>query len=268
MKKRGATKRMPQAELVDPKRALIERFRPDADEIHAKSVKRFRADLKILRHNLARGLEAVFAHEARIRQALPEVRLEDLRSLMDLCFALGFAADDAREARRSPGELPELLTEARTLRKLMLTSAEGLALAGVVDKYWISQIRRGNGPYDTAMDCMELADLFETHKDAIAGQSPITRDHVRRALELGEELHTRLTPMKAMPRPKAETLHAIELRDRLYTLLVMRHEELWKVGAYLFGFAVEAHVPLLQTRRITRKARPPALVASSPPEEP
>jgi hypothetical protein len=44
--------------------------------------------------------------------------------------------------------------------------------------------------------------------------------------------------------PSAAEL-AAETRDRLWTLLKQRHEALWRVGAYLFGRAVDERIPAL-----------------------
>ena len=42
---------------------------------------------------------------------------------------------------------------------------------------------------------------------------------------------------------------ATELRDRFWTLLLQRHEALWRCGAWIYGQAVDAHVPPLQAQR-------------------
>ena len=41
----------------------------------------------------------------------------------------------------------------------------------------------------------------------------------------------------------ASAMSATEARDRLWTLLCQRHERLWAVGAYVFGYAVAEMVP-------------------------
>lgn len=233
----------------------LDRFQPAARKLHAKQVKHCRADLDIVHHNLARGLEAVLAHEDHVRKALPEIDLDELRDVLDLSLALRIAASAARERQRSRGALPKMLAEARRLRKVLLLSAETLALTGILDGYVISKIRGGNGPFDTAMDCIELGEIYFANAEKIRGKSPVTDDDVRAISAIGQELQTRLTPMKAERPPDPESLAAIELRDRLWTLLLQRHETLWKVGAYLFGFAVESRVPPLQTRKPGRNKR-------------
>jgi hypothetical protein len=42
---------------------------------------------------------------------------------------------------------------------------------------------------------------------------------------------------------------ATELRDRYWTLLLQRHEALWRCGAWIYGQEVDSHVAPLQPRR-------------------
>jgi hypothetical protein len=48
------------------------------------------------------------------------------------------------------------------------------------------------------------------------------------------------------PLPLAE---ATKLRDRFWTLLLQRHEALWRCGAWIHGQTVDEHVPALQAGR-------------------
>lgn len=42
---------------------------------------------------------------------------------------------------------------------------------------------------------------------------------------------------------------ATELRDRFWTLLLQRHDALWRCGAWIYGQEVDSQVPPLQARR-------------------
>jgi hypothetical protein len=60
---------------------------------------------------------------------------------------------------------------------------------------------------------------------------------------------------------------ATELRDRFWTLLLQRHEALWRCGAWIHGQTVDEHVPPLQAGRgwaaVVETQRSPSL----PPEQ-
>lgn len=56
--------------------------------------------------------------------------------------------------------------EAAMLRGLLLSTAEALALGGILPKAAVDKIKRGRGPIDQARDCVELAALYrKRHRD-------------------------------------------------------------------------------------------------------
>jgi len=240
-------------EAVPPHLERFERHLEAARRIPKRDVRRFRGDRKLVIYNLARGLKAVLAHEARIRAELPAVDLDELRALRDIYDALRIAADEAQNRKNPRNELHPLLAEARKLRKAMLATAKSFVVLGIWPEGIVTNIRKGKGAFDTAMDCLALADYFEAHEKEILGKSPITRHVLDRAHTVGERLVKIIKPRHARPQKNEPWRAAAERRDRLWTLLYQRHETLWRVGAYLFGHEVTTHVPPLQTRRIKRK---------------
>lgn len=231
----------------------LERHLEAAERIPKRDVRRFRGDRKLVVYNLARGLKAVLAHEERIRAELPAVNLDELRALRDIYDALRIAADEAQIRTSAENELQPLLAEARRLRKAMLATAKSFVALGIWPEGIVTNVRKGKGPFDIAMDCLALADYFETHEKAIRGKSPVTRQDVARARSVGGRLIKIIKPQRAHPQKNEPWRAAAEKRDRLWTLLYERHERLWKVGAYLFGHEVTKHVPYLQARRIKRR---------------
>jgi hypothetical protein len=55
----------------------------------------------------------------------------------------------------------------------------------------------------------------------------------------------------------------IDARDRLWTLLSRRHQELQRVGGWFFGAALLEQVPPLQSRARPRKKAPPAMAPAA-----
>ena len=80
--------------------------------------------------------------------------------------------------------------------------------------------------------------------------------------EVGSKLQTLLktkgTPADNRPAPALAT--AVETRNRFWTLVYQRHEHMWRIGAWLWGHAVDEHVPPLQSRSVERASAEPAAV--------
>lgn len=237
--------------------ALVERFLAQAP----KGVRPtpLRADPVLAQQNVSRGVENVMRREIEIRRALPRVDVKALRSLPDLARAVVHAAEEV--ARMSPppadtkaakAELRKLMMRARTLRELLLTSAESLVAAGVLGAAELAKIRSGLGPLDSARDCLALAALFRKHHGEVRGKTPVAPETIDEAERVGAELSKRLEAAKAQREPTSLDV-AVATRDKLWTLLLERHDILWRVGAYVFGRDVDRMVPPLQADGVKAK---------------
>jgi len=232
-----------------------ERFVPVAQALDQRGLKAFRGDDSLAYHNVAEGVEAVLAREAQVREALPKVDVEELRALPNLALAVVFAASRVDRGAVPVSERNAKLARARELRDLMLSSAIALAKAGVLPLHAVQKIQKGKGPIDAAQDCVDLAALFIAHAAAVRGKTAVTATQIREASALGTDLLTILKPKAARRTSKApaEVVSAVEIRDRLWTLLTERHDVLRRVGMWLWGEDVSDHVPLLQSRVVARK---------------
>jgi hypothetical protein len=231
----------------------FERFLPETTKI--TRVTPLRADPALALRNVARGVETVMRHEIRIRRELPRADVKALRALPDLARAVVFAAAEVQRSGPRKDDLRPLLSRARELRARLLSSAESLAAAGLVPSAEVAKIRAGLGVLDSARDCVALAALFRDHAAAVKGKSPVTRAAIDEADKVGAELVARLKPAAAKPAARAQLpAPTAASRDKLWTLLVRRHDALWRVGAYLFGRDVDRHVPALQAEGAKRKA--------------
>ncbi len=130
-------------------------------------------------------------------------------------------------------------------------------------------IRKGKGQVDAVTDLTQLPALFRRHQAAVEGKHPLGEADLDRAEALGKQLLESLRP-GAAPASKevsAELQASVDARDRLWTLPTRRHEQLWRVGAWLFGHEVDNRMSALQSRRVSRKAAeaPSQPEAPSPP---
>jgi hypothetical protein len=214
----------------------------------------FRVDPHLAQHNALLGLAAVLEHESRIAKDLPLVNLAELREIQPLTHAVIFAAG---RVNRTPEAtlLRDLMPEAYQLRRKLLFGAIALGESNLLPAREIEAIRKGNGKVDAVQDLLQLAALYRRHESKIEGMHPVEPADLDRADQLGQQLLEILRPAAAKgPKPGNSELEAsIDARDRLWTLLTIRHEQLWKVGAWLFGYEAREKVPVLGARRLRRK---------------
>jgi hypothetical protein len=230
---------------------LSSRFLPAARALDAAEIVPLHADAGLAHANVSAGLAAVLAYEAHVVQHLPHVDLEELRSLPDLARA---AADAARDAGGEDEEAQALFDEAYALRRKLRAAALALVEAGTLTARDAQKLGKDRGAVDLAADCAALASLFERRADELGEGGPAAED-VSRAAEIGRALKARWKPAGAGRKPGPDGLSAVDRRDRLWTLLVLRHERLWAVGAYVFGHAVDEHVPALHAPVVAVRAK-------------
>lgn len=232
-----------------------ERFLGDAQGL--AEVRPFRLDPSVAFHNVQRGVDAVLPLAEQIRQELPKVNLEDLRTLPNVSLGLCFAASQVDRDGASSKQLAEPLKRAYALRETMLASAVALGLAGTLPKREVEKIQEGRGPLDAAQDCVDLAAVFKKHAAAVRGKTPVTAAQVTEAATLGTSLIKVLRPrsVKKDRRPTGALKDAVDVRDRFATIVTTRHELLRRVGHWFWGDAVDQHVPALQARAVQKRKK-------------
>ena len=241
--------------------AAYARYLPKAQALADTAVVTYRLDPLLARHNVQRGLEALAPHLTALRKALPLLDWAALLELPLLAQAVVFAAAQVQGSARATGEIAALMNEAAELRRKLLGTADYLVLGGALKAAEIAKIRSGRGPVDQARDCIQLAALFRKQPAALSGQTLVKAADVARASELGTELLDRLQPRRARgSRQKDDPAKAaaVAARDRLATLLWLRHGDLRRAGYYQFGEALDEHVPPLQSGRSGRRKQPDA----------
>jgi hypothetical protein len=224
----------------------VSRFLRPARALPDDAVQPLRGDVLLAYDNVVRGVDAVLPHEPHLREALPLVDFRVLRELPQLALATSFAA--AQVDKQARGQVAPLLARAVHLRRLLLAAAEMLVLSGDFANTQLEKIRRGSGPADTARDCIDLATLFRQQEGA-RKKTVLTDELLGEAQELGAHL---LQLVAVRPSRRKTTLApsdpSVQLRDRLWTLLNLRHRELRRVGMWLFMDDVDERVPRLLAR--------------------
>jgi len=231
---------------------------PEAMALEKREVQVVAMDAPLALHNARIGIASVMGEEARIAQQLPKVDLATLRSVETLALAYGGAM--RRLGRGGNREIASLYARASELRRIVLANAKSLAEAGVLKWDAVNRIARGRGKLDAARDCVDLAALYRANAAALKNQTPITKAQLDEMEALGQQLGRLLKPKGGKKTMTAELASALDVRDRIGTLLLARWAELWSVGAFLFGpDAIDERVPpLLSRKRPQKKSAAPA----------
>jgi hypothetical protein len=226
--------------------ALVDRFRARAEALPANEVKPLHGSARLIAFNTSAGVENVLAQGDRLKKDLPSLDLTRQRAIPDLATAVAWAAQEVVHfTDPNSGNVPALLKKATELRKLLLSNLDGAAQAGLVPAAKVAKIHEGHGPFDTAGDCVDCAQLYKQYATALKGKTPVSAAQVKEAAEVGAQLQQLLRPKSAGSKPKTDALKsAIDLRDRLGTLLALDYAETRKAGGWLFGEQRDEKVPL------------------------
>ncbi len=227
-------------------------FLPQAQALHPRDVQRYTGLASVAYLNVLDAVEAIRSEEPRIKKELPTADLDAIHSLPNLALAMqqavahvekaGVAVPQTRERR------DEVLGRVHHLRRTMLAAAESHAFLGELSDTEVARIRSGRGPRDAAQDCIDLASLFRKEMGKLKGRSTVTETMLDEAVQAGTEALKMLRPTEAVKPGKPEELKtAIDIRDRLFTLLHVRYELAWRIGAWLWGFDVSRKVVSLRT---------------------
>ena len=239
------------------------KFLPLVQKLDAKSVSACRADVHLAHHNVQLGADSVLSYRTKLRTELPRFSHAEIESIVDLSRAVVFSAARV-DAVASPNEIRTLLAHGRHKRGLLLSAANSLAAAGLVPDPVVEKIRKGTGPIDVATDCVDLAALF-TKYASVRSKTPVTAADVRESSEVGTKLLDLLKPRGTKRTRPVDVKTAANIRDRFWSLLLVRHDQLWRAGAFLFGRNdVDKRVPPLQSRAVGRRAKAPTAPAATP----
>jgi hypothetical protein len=252
-----------------PGSVQLAHYLPVAQKIATNDIRPMRREAGLVTGNAARGVDAVLERIEQVQAELPKVDVAAIHALGDLGSALAFACGQVERFAPTPSNVKALLSQARELRNLLLTSADSLVVAGIFPAPAVAQIRKGTGPTDTANDCTALAALFNKYGAATNGKVPVTAADIAAADDVGSRLVRMIRNSGVKKTADKDMLAAIDNRDRIWTMFETSwHDNVWRAGAWLFGTEVETHVPMLQSRllgkRTARGTTPPVAAVTAP----
>ena len=189
--------------------AAYAQFLAAAEALPAMAVLAFRGDANLVYANVQTGVTNVIAQKNQILAELPHEDLTVFTTLPAIALGLIFATIRAHPTSKRDTALQDNLAEARALRAVLLSSAEALAIAGVLAGAAVAKIKGGKGSLDTAHDLIDLAALYQSNAEAVAGKTAVTAAQISRASELGSGSWGRSGPrarrgrLTRWPRPRA-----------------------------------------------------------------
>lgn len=213
----------------------------------------YRGDPALSYRNAKNGCDAVLAKKAELK-GYSEKEINELAELPKVALALAFA--EGKVEKLSPqSDLKGKIARLYIVRKILLLGAESCAEEGLIPMAPIDAIKKGRGTIDAAQDCLALSGLYRDPRYAkiLNENTPAKAERVKEAADLGTEIFERVQPSDA-PATQEEIDQATDDRNRLWTLLNHRYQDLWKAGAQLFGPAVYQHVPKLMSRVVEPRA--------------
>lgn len=247
--------------------ASFQAFSAKALALADTDVRPLKLDVALVIYNGAAGVATISEYRDQLTTEMPAVSWDAIASLGGMGQALLYAAGQTERRPAVTSAARAVLAQAQKARKSLLDKATVAANEGLLAEAAVEAIRRGQGPVDTANDCVALAAMFFQNAPALAGKVHVTADEIQGANDLGAKLLGLLKPEHARKPRNPAAAAAIDVRDRLWTLFDRTWERnVWCAGAWLFGRDVENHIPLLGTR--VRSAKKPVAVAPAPAPEP
>lgn len=239
--------------------AAVAAFRDEAMALPDHAVEVCNVEPAVMMVNLRSGIEAVRPRMAEVLEARPKTRFDWITSLPNLGRAVEYVAGTvtAPPAIVSRAEIDAKYAELQGYRVPALFVAKALAadLFKLLPSDQVTAIEEGSGIYNHAQDGIALASLFRAHAAALKDKHPFTDAQLDALESIGLWLSENVTPTGARQR-KRDASEQAALRDRLWTLLRVRHAELRKVGNELFGEDdLDARVPRLGSRVASATAK-------------
>ncbi len=228
-----------------------------ARALPAESVKVCSVDVELVYSNVERALEAMEPHFATAQAQIPGLSIPSLLELRALALALLFAAERIVVATIDGAHQHRLL-RLRYLRDLTLRQLEIFTHLGLIPGEHMRAADLGIGPLASAHSALAILDAFEHYDGKIHGKHPFTDEQLN---ELQGHAHWLIESVRPQIEVGASPARdaAVLLRDRFWTLLDNRYEDLRKAGAVVFlSTYLDWNVPPLGTNPAPEKARPGA----------
>ncbi len=217
----------------------------------------FRGNAMVAFHNARRGVLAVLAAQPRFAADPDAPRLDVARveRTTRAAEALVYATRRASQTLSVRSDVTGRTSEVYALREMLLSNADAAVKSRALPASAardVETIHKGHGAIDAAQDCIDLAAFFDAHAAALGGRTFVTAQHLRDARAQGSALLHLLRPSGVEPLvagvdPVAD---AAALRDRMAVVLARHYDYVARLGGWLWGLDVAAHVPPLRSRTV------------------
>lgn len=233
--------------------AAIDLYSAEAMAIPAAKVASYRTSPALALVNVKTTMKMIAAHRADIPSHLPKLSLARLDGLPNLALALAGAAQEAEKTQPSEKLVSQNVAEARTLRGKLMPVLQGLCTSGLIPMNEYDDIYRGKGSRDVALDCVAIPAVFTKYAKKIAGKHAASAADLASAATVGAWLLKNLRAGNA-PRVKGSAPSpAVELRNRLATLLQSAYSDAEAVAFYFHREDYAQFAPPLNSRHVATK---------------
>ncbi len=207
-------------------RERYERYAMPASDLPAAHVQAFRGDAGGVLAIVRRAVQSVTRDPARHRRRLPKSRFDAIRSLPELAMALDHAVARMQPESAPPPEVAERLDALYEALRPTLAAAEVCFPRGIVpETYGI--VRRALVAGDPASAAASITNLILDRWNHVQGRISLTRDEVTRVNSTAKWLLSNTRP--------TERLDSRDIRDRLWSLLRERYEQLRVIAQEVSG---------------------------------
>ena len=248
--------------------ACFAHFSKSVAAIPTEAIEILNADPDIVRINVGRGVDAVRPHPDQLTKSLPLLDQNRFLELPSIALALGVSVSRIFEPA-SPQEIRARQQSLRPVRSMTLAYLEIAGQLDLVPAEDVKHIRANKGPLDEAYDGVAIVAMFVKFEPKLAGKHPFTKEALQQLADDANWLIKQLMPAGAVS-GKTERNADTVLRDRLWTDLVSRYDDLYQAGVAIWGRrGVDDHIPALHSRATASKvAAAPAAVLPTPTNAP
>lgn len=215
-------------------RERYERYAMPASDLPAAHVQAFRGDASGVLAIVRRAVQSVTRDPARHRRRLPKSRFDAIRTLPELAMALDYAATRMQPEVAPPPEVAERLDLLHEALRPTLAAAEVCFPRGIVPETF-GVVRRALVAGDPASAAAAITNLIMDRWGHVKDRISIPREELARVNEAAKWLLRNTRP--------AERLDSRDIRDRLWSLLRERYEQLRAIAQEVSGDESREYAP-------------------------
>ncbi|WP_104981061.1 hypothetical protein [Sorangium cellulosum] len=215
-------------------RERYERYAMPASEVPAANVQTFRGDASGVLAIVRRAVQSVTRDPARHRRRLPKSRFDAIRSMPELAMALDYAVTRMKPDDAPPPEVAERLDLLYEALRPTLAAAEVCFPRGIVPETF-GIVRRALVAGDPANAAAAITGLILDRWSHVHTRISITREEVIRVNTTAKWLLSNTRP--------AERIDSRDIRDRLWSLLRERYEQLRAIAQEISGDDSREYAP-------------------------